>query len=165
MGNDQDVRWLEGDEMAAWRGFLAAHGRLLRVLDEELLADHGISMSDHEVLIRLSETDGGRLRMAELADDLILSRSGLTRRIDGLVKDGLVRRTTCDADRRGVWAELTEAGWARVEEVTPSHIRSVRAHFVDVLDAEELAVIARAVAKVAGGEDGWPANGSCGQPT
>ena len=142
--------------MRAWRALLGAQHRLSRVLDLELQAAHGTSLHDHEVLIILSEQPDGACRMADLADQVALSRSGLTRRVDRMAESGLVSRQPCPVDRRGVLARITEAGRQALEAATPVHVAGVRRHFVDVLASEELAVLAEALEKVA---CAWPGAG------
>src|SRR5271165_2426942 len=131
--------WLDELEMHAWRSLLRAHARLMGQLDAELQASQGISVADYGVLVQLSEEEGGCLRMSELAHRLLLSPSGLTRRLEGLVRAGLVERRQCPTDRRGSFAELTPAGLARLEAVAPDHVEQVRRHFVDRLSRRQLA--------------------------
>lgn len=153
--------------MRAWRALLGAQHRLQRVLDLELQAAHGTSLPDHEVLIVLSEQPDGACRMADLADLLALSRSGLTRRVDRMVDAGLVARERCPSDRRGIHARITAAGRQALERATPAHVASVRRHFVDTLEPAELAVLADALEKVAPGApcSGLvSSSGTCGQP-
>ncbi len=144
-----DPRWLSQDEMRAWRALLGAQHRLHRVLDLELQAALGTSLQDHEVLIVLSEQPDGACRMADLADLLALSRSGLTRRVDRMAGSGLVSRRRCSSDGRGVFARITQSGRQALEAATPVHVAGVRRHFVDVLSAGELALLAEALEKVA----------------
>ncbi|MER3418594.1 MAG: MarR family transcriptional regulator, partial [Chloroflexota bacterium] len=99
--------------LGAWRAFLEAHARLARRLDDELRAGHGISLAEYDALLQLARAPGRRLRMNQLADRVILSRSGITRLVDRLVAAGLVERTTCSTDARGAEAVLTEAGVER----------------------------------------------------
>lgn len=160
-----DIRWLTPHEMRAWRALLGAQHRLGRVLDLELQAAHDTTLADHEVLILLSEQPDGALRMADLADMLTISRSGLTRRVDRMVAAGLVLRERCASDGRGVLARLTPAGRQALEAATPVHVAGVRRHFVDVLDPGELDLLAEALEKVAvepPGTDPESANG--GEP-
>jgi DNA-binding MarR family transcriptional regulator len=142
------TRWLSEDEMRAWRAFLGSHTRLVRALDAELAAAVGTSLGDHEVLIVLSENDGA-MRMADLAATITLSRSGLTRRVDHLVKDGLVDRRKCPTDGRGVLAVLTDKGREQLERATPTHVDSVRRHFVDRFSRHELESLAAAHERIA----------------
>lgn len=130
--------WLSDDEQRAWRSMVSVHARLVARLDAELQAAHAISLHDYEVLVQLSEADGAALRMAELAERLFVSPSGLTRRLDGLVRDGLVRRQACLSDRRGTLAVLSQAGWAIVEQAAPTHVAAVRRFVFDPLDRRQL---------------------------
>ena len=134
--------------MHAWRSLLRAHARLIARLDADLQASQGMSVSDYGVLVQLSEEEGGRMRMSELADRLLLSPSGLTRRLDGLVHAGLVERHRCPTDRRGAFAVLTPAGHVRLQAVAPDHVEQVRRHFVDRLSRKQLEALADALDKV-----------------
>jgi len=149
MAATTDVRWLDPLEMRAWRSLLSAHARLLARLDDDLEASSGMSVADYAVLVHLSEADDGALRMSELADALLLSPSGLTRRLDGLVGAGLVERVKCPTDRRGAYAVLTDAGRARLHQVAPDHVEQVRRHFVDRLDRGQLEALADALGIIA----------------
>ena len=148
MGLDE-TRWLSPEEMRAWRALLGAQHRLGRVLDLELQAAHGTTLADHEVLIILSEQPDGCLRMADLADMLTISRSGLTRRVDRMAAAGLVARERCASDGRGVLARITDAGWRALEVATPVHVAGVRRHFIEALEPHELELLALALEKVA----------------
>jgi DNA-binding MarR family transcriptional regulator len=128
-------------ELAAWRGFLRVHAALGRALDAELRAVHGLSLSSYEVLIFLRAA-GGRLRMAELADGVLLSRSGITRLVDRLERSGLLVRDTCDSDRRGCFAVLTNAGEELVSRAWPTHLAGVRERFLSRFRDDELATLA-----------------------
>jgi DNA-binding MarR family transcriptional regulator len=144
--------WLDDLELRAWRSLLRAHARLLARLDAELQASKGMSVNDYGVLVQLSEEDGGRMRMSELAERLLLSPSGLTRRLDGLVRAGLVERRRCPTDRRGAYAVLTPAGHRRLESVAPDHVEQVRRHFVDRLTRAQLQAVADALDEIADGD-------------
>ena len=148
MSITRSTPWLDDVEMHAWRSLLRAHARLLARLDAELQASQGMSVTDYGVLVQLSEVNGGRMRMSELADRLLLSPSGLTRRLDGLVAAGLVERHRCPTDRRGAFAVLTSSGRARLEAAAPDHVVQVRTHFVDRLTRRQLEVLADALDKV-----------------
>jgi DNA-binding MarR family transcriptional regulator len=139
---------LNETEMRAWRGFIETATTLLATLDNELQIAHGLSAGDYEVLVNLSEAAEHSMRMTELAGRLHLSPSGMTRRVDGLVKGGLVERRRCDNDRRGSYAVLTDAGRKRLEQAAPTHVRGVREHFVDRLNDEQLENIALAISKI-----------------
>ena len=111
-----EPQWLDEDEMRLWRSFVEVSVRLLSTLDARLKAAAGVSFDDYEVLVHLSEAPDRRLRMAELSDRLIHSRSRLTQRVDRLARRGLVRREKCAGDRRGTWAVLTAEGLAALRE-------------------------------------------------
>ena len=113
-------------------------GRLLDRLDAELEANHGISLAEYEVLVHLSEASGQAMRMAELAVRQVVSPSGLTRRLDGLVRDGLVERRPCPSDRRGTLAVLTDTGRAKLEEAAPTHVTGVRRYVIGALEGGAL---------------------------
>jgi len=153
-------KWLNESEMQAWRGLITSTTGLLAVLDNELQAEHGLSLGDYEVLVFLSEAPGHAIRMSELAGRLHLSPSGITRRVDGLVRSGLVERQRCPNDRRGANAVLTALGAKTLEAAAPTHVRGVREYFVDRLgpaDLETLATLLAAIdvdeARAAGGCD------------
>ena len=133
-------KWLTPAEMKAWRGFIEVVGRLNIDL-EAGLAPFGLTLGDYQVLVYLSESPDHRMRMIDLAEMLVLSPSGLTRRLDGLVRAGYVVRSKCTEDKRVMWAELTDTGFRRLQEVAPSHVRSVRQHFIDRLDAHQVEAI------------------------
>lgn len=148
-GGVTTVYWLDDLEMQAWRSLLSAHSKLMSRLDAELQASQGMSVSDYGVLVQLSEAEGGHMRMSELADRLLLSPSGLTRRLDGLVRAGFVNRTRCPTDRRGAFAVLTDAGRTRLQQAAPDHVEQVRRHFVNRLTRRELESLVDALSKVA----------------
>lgn len=132
-----------------WRAVLEAHGALTRLCEQEMRADCGISLSWFDVLMHLSEADGHTMRMAELADRLLLSPSWLTRRIDGMEKAGLVRRRPAPDDRRGVYASLTPEGLDTFGQAARSHRRSIRMHFLAHLDPTEASTIESGMRRVA----------------
>ena len=136
-----------GRGVGAWRALMQAHATLMRQLATELVQETGLTLGDFDVLGQLA-TAGGELRMTELAARAFSSRSGMTRRIDRLVEEGLVWRTNADADARGVVVALTDAGVERLTETAPVHLRGVATRFVTPLDDEELAVLERALGKV-----------------
>jgi DNA-binding MarR family transcriptional regulator len=146
-------RPLSKRELAAWRGLLSAHSDLIAKLDAELESEHGLPLTTYEVLLQLADAPDSSLRMGELADRLYLSRSGLTRLIDRLVKAGLVERETCESDRRGLYAHLTDEGRRRFDAARPTHLHGVREHFLSQLDGEDLDNLAAAWSKL----DGDPA--------
>ena len=132
----------------AWQALIRAHATLMRQLATDLVDDIGLTLGDFDVLAQLGQA-GGELRMSELAAQAYSSRSGMTRRIDRLVDEGLVARTNTDVDGRGVVVGLTEAGVARLAEAAPAHLRRVRELFVERLSDGELAALASALEKVA----------------
>ncbi len=132
----------------AWRAFLRAHARVIRTLERELQDEERLALTDYDVLVQLARADERRLRMSELADELLLSRSGATRLVDRLVAEGLVERVMCDTDRRGQWASLTDAGLERLRRATPTHLRGVAQHFLDRLSDEELSSMEAALARI-----------------
>jgi len=125
-------------ELAAWRGLLEVHSGTIAQLDAELEQEHGMQLSSYEVLLHLNDAPDCALRMGQLAERLFLSRSGLTRLIDRLVKAGLVERAECESDRRGSYARLTAEGRARFEAARPTHLRGVREHFLSKLSGADL---------------------------
>jgi DNA-binding MarR family transcriptional regulator len=127
--------------MEAWQAFLRASIRLMERLDAELEV-HGLSLADYEILVHLSAEPTGELRMTELATRTLVSRSGLTRRLDRLVESGLVERRSCPTDRRGVLAVVTEAGCLRLEQAAPTHVAGVRQHFLSQLGGQDLTALA-----------------------
>jgi DNA-binding MarR family transcriptional regulator len=129
--------------LAAWRAFLRAHARVIRTLERELQDEERLALTDYDVLVQLARADERRLRMSELADGLLLSRSGATRLVDRLVAEGLVERVVCDTDRRGQWASLTDAGLERLRRASPTHLRGVAEHFLDRLSADDIAALER----------------------
>ncbi len=136
-----------GRGLGAWRSLLRAHATLMRQLETQLEDETGLALADFDVLAQLALADG-ELRMTELANRALISRSGMTRRIARLVDRGLVRRSGVDGDARGVVVALTEAGVARLTETTPVHARGVAEYFVSRLDDDELAVLESALDKV-----------------
>lgn len=133
--------------LAAWQALLRAHATLLRRLEGDLEKETGLALADFDVLAQLALA-GGHLRMTELADRALISRSGMTRRVARLVQVGLVRRTNADADARAVVVALTDAGMARLTETMPVHVRGIAKLFVAKLGDQELAVLESALDKV-----------------
>ncbi len=133
--------------LAAWGTLLEAHATLMRQLQTDLVNKTGLDLNDFDVISQLARAGGG-LRMTELAARAFSSRSGLTRRVDRLVEEGLVSRSTADGDARGVVVTLTDAGVARLSETVPIHLRAVAELFIAKLDNQELALLERALKKV-----------------
>ena len=129
---------LTASESGAWRGLLRAHAGLVKALDGELEAAHGLGLSSFEVLLRLEGAPERRMRMCELAESALLSRSGLTRLVDRLERDGFVARDSCPHDARGSFAVLTESGAQIVAVARATYIEGVRRHFLARFSAAEL---------------------------
>jgi DNA-binding MarR family transcriptional regulator len=129
-------------ELAAWRGFLRTHARLVRHLDRRLTDEQGLATSTYEVLLRLAEAPRGTMRMKDIADSLLLSRSGLSRVVDELERKGYVERQSCPSDARGTEAVITRNGRGAFRKAQRSHLRSVRAEFLDKLSDEQLRELA-----------------------
>lgn len=136
------THWLTPDEMRTWRAMVQLIVELQAEQEEALTRDHGITEGEYSVLVHLSEADGHRLRMCDLAQALRLSPSGLTRRIDGLVRQGLVAREPSPCDRRAMLAVLTADGMHKLEAAAPTHVAAVRESFIDHLDPKQLQALA-----------------------
>jgi DNA-binding MarR family transcriptional regulator len=143
-----EVKQLNDRELAAWRGFLQLHAALVRELDRELEEAHGLPLTHYEVLIRLYLAPDNRMRMSDLASSVLLSQSGVTRLVDRLERAGYVARHQCAADRRVLYAQLTETGRARLLEARPTHLAGVRARFLAHFDDAELDELAAAWERV-----------------
>lgn len=135
--------------LAPWRAFLLAHARVVRRLDEELRAEHDLTIGEYDALVTIARAPERRIRMRQLADEVILSKSGVTRLIDRLVDDGLVERSACASDARGAEAVLTERGLARLRAASKTHLRGIQEHFLAILDDGDLAVVERTMSTVA----------------
>jgi DNA-binding MarR family transcriptional regulator len=138
------LRELEPAELAAWRGMLRVHAALVKALDAELLRAHDLPLISYEVLITLDAAPDRRRRMAELADSVLLSRSGTTRLVDRLVRDGLIERENCVDDGRGSYAVLTARGAELLAQARATHLEGVRERFVRHLSDDELRALAGA---------------------
>lgn len=140
---------LGAEELRAWRGLLRAHASLAKLVDAELERLHSLPMTSYEVLKRLEEADMGRMRMCDLADQAQMSRSGLTRLVDRLERDGLLERCSCEHDARGAYACLTDAGRSKLSAACSTHLAVVREHFLSRFSAEELGALAEMWERVA----------------
>lgn len=151
--------------MVAWRAFLHAHAAIMRQLEDELEWEESLSLADFDVLVQLATAPDHRLRMSELAERALLSRSGMTRRVDRLEGVGMVARRDCDIDRRGAFAVLTAAGLGRLRSALPAHLDGIQRHFVAHLDEADLVAVARAMARLAGADGrAHTAAGACVLP-
>ena len=134
---------IKTDKLEAWRLFLRSHSTITRRLDADLIAAHGLTLHDYEVLIYLSWAPDGRMRPSDLTDMVILTRSGVTRLLAGLEEAGLVRREACPSDRRVIYATLTEEGHAKLDAARPTHRQGVSELFTERFDDEELDTLRR----------------------
>jgi DNA-binding MarR family transcriptional regulator len=129
---------LDREELSAWRGLLRAHAGLTRELDAELTREHDLPLSSYEVLLFLADAEDGRMRMSELADSVLLSRSGLTRLVDRLERQGLLKRERCESDARGLFAEITPEGRRVFDAARHTHLDGVRKLFLSRFSRAEL---------------------------
>jgi len=153
------TRWLDETEQAAWRAWIEVMRLLPNHLEDRLHERHGLTLTDYQVLVEVSESDEHRLRMTELSHRTQLSKSRLSHQIGRMERTGLVLRTQCPEDRRGQWVELTEPGWTVLRAAAPGHVGDVRELFFDQLDEEQTAVFAAALRSVADKLDKSPATG------
>ena len=130
------TRWLNPREMKTWRSYIIASRRLLEALETDL-EGHDLSMADYEVMAQLSEAPGRRMRMSELAELAMISKSRLSHRMKVMEKAGWIKREECAEDRRGYWAVMTEKGWRAIVAAAPDHVASVRMRFIDQLSTKE----------------------------
>ncbi|MCD0448049.1 MarR family transcriptional regulator [Actinocorallia sp. API 0066] len=136
-------------DLAVWRTLLRAQVHISRRLHQDLVSAHDLALGSYDVLQQLAEQPDGRLRMNDLADRVLLSRSGLTRLADRLQREGLLRRESCASDARGLFAVITLAGRERLQRATATHHRGVREHLIDRLDAAEMAQLRAILDKLA----------------
>jgi DNA-binding MarR family transcriptional regulator len=140
---DEDVAWLDRDQQRSWRAYLVGTTLLMDRLDRDLREQHQLSMPEYEIMVRLSEAEGHRLRMASLADSVSHSRSRVTHTVTRMERAGLVARDACLSDGRGVEAVLTEHGLAVLAEAAPTHVAGVRRLLVDLVDDEDFEAVGR----------------------
>jgi DNA-binding MarR family transcriptional regulator len=144
-----NTRWLSAEQQRSWRAYLVGTTLLTERLDRDLRERHDLSLPEYEVLVRLSETSDGRLRMAELADSLSHSRSRVTHTVARMEVEGLIIRTSCPSDRRGVLAEMTDKGYEVLREAAHTHVTGVREYLVDAADTADFAAVGRVFDSVA----------------
>lgn len=144
-----EPRWLTSDQQAHWRAYLVGSARLTSALDAQLEADAGLSLSEYEVLVRLSEVPDRSKRMSRLADEVVHSRSRLTHTVSRMEARGLVERVRCSEDGRGVNCAMTDAGWRTLVDAAPGHVAAVREFLVDLLTDEQFAALGEAMSVVA----------------
>lgn len=143
-------KWLDPEEMKAWRLYITTSVDLMRALEDDV-RPFGLTMGDYQLLAMISEAPDRRLRMCDLADQLRLSRSGLTRRMDGVLSNAWVARVQDETDRRVAYAELTTKGWNLLRQVAPIHLKSVRRLMIDHLTRAEVKAIGSAFEKISRG--------------
>ena len=134
--------------MRAWRNYVVGASMLADRLHRELQDGHGVSLADYEVLVRLSEQPGRRMRMSQLADEVASSKSRVSHQVARMEREGLLRRRECPEDGRGVFAELTGEGMALLETSAPTHVEGVREHMIDLLSREEQEVVAKVFERI-----------------
>ncbi|GAA4238823.1 MarR family transcriptional regulator [Actinomadura meridiana] len=143
-----EPRWLDASQQRDWRAYVDGSVRLTEIMDRDLKARHGLSVSEYEILVRLSEAPDRRLRMAELAENASQSRSRLSHTCSRLESKGLVKRDSCPNDKRGVYAHLTEDGFDALDRAARDHVETVRAFFIDAIDPKDLEAVGRAFSLV-----------------
>ncbi len=143
MSSVNDVPWLDSEQQRTWRAYIMGSELLQHELDHELREEHEISLSEYEILVRLSEADAGRMRMAVLADSMCHSRSRVTHTVARMERGGLVRRVASNSDGRGIEAVMTDEGRRVLVAAAPTHVRGVRAHLVDLASPEDFAALGR----------------------
>lgn len=148
---------LQGAALEAWRSYLQSHASIVRVLDSELVSEHGITTRDYEVMLYLAQDPERRLAMSALAERTRLTRSGITRLVDGLVAAGYVQRVACPNDARVSYARLTEAGHDKLSSAGCSHVRSIQRLFFEHFSPAEIAVLAQLLSRLPGAQ----ASGQC----
>ncbi|RDI17224.1 MarR family transcriptional regulator [Rhodococcus sp. AG1013] len=136
------MAWLGADEMRAWRGFIDGSQRLMDVLNRELETGHDMSLAEYRILVMLSESPDGSLRMSDLADGVLSSRSRLTHQIRRMEAEGMVERSQCVEDGRGVLAVITDEGRRRLGEAAPTHLSGVRHYLINLLSKSEMRMLA-----------------------
>lgn len=149
--SEQMVR---GAQLDAWQRLLRAHCIMLRTLDAELQSEHQMTISDYDVLVSLREAPDGQLRMSDLSRSTLLTRSGMTRLIQGLERDGLVERASCPSDARVSWVQLSSEGRARLSAARSTHHAGIRRLFADHVDETEAATLAELLGRIPGVADG-----------
>jgi DNA-binding MarR family transcriptional regulator len=152
--SDDATSSLEGAALEAWRSYLQSHATILRLLDAELVSEHAITTRDYEVLLYLAQAPDRRLPMSALAESTMLTRSGITRLVDGLVAGGFIQRTSCPSDARVSYAELTDEGLAKLRSAGCTHVGSIRRLFLEHFDPEEIGRLADLLSRLPGAQRG-----------
>jgi DNA-binding MarR family transcriptional regulator len=144
-----ETRWLSDEQQRSWRAFIIGTTLLTDTLDRELRQAHGLSLGEYEILVRLSESPGRTLRMAQIADSMQHSRSRVTHTVSRMEKAGLIDRCAAEGDRRGVEARMTDKGWDLLVEAANTHVTGVREHFVDLATEADFATLGTVMNAVA----------------
>ncbi|HWD74851.1 MAG TPA: MarR family transcriptional regulator [Solirubrobacteraceae bacterium] len=147
---------LEGAALDAWRSYLQSHASIVRVLDAELDAAHGMTTRDYQVLLYLSQAEGGHLPMSALAESTMLTRSGITRLVDGLVEAGWIERVACPNDARVSYAQLTDRGCEKLRAAGCTHVASIRRLFLENFSPGEIEQLASLLSRLPGAQPGRP---------
>jgi DNA-binding MarR family transcriptional regulator len=145
---------LDGAALEAWRSYLKSHASILRALDADLIGQHNMTSRDYEVLLYLSQAPDRRLPMSALAESTMLTRSGITRLIDGLVANELIERISCPNDARVSYAHLTDAGYEKLRAAGCTHVASIRKLFLEHFSAEEIDQLASLLSRLPGAGGG-----------
>jgi DNA-binding MarR family transcriptional regulator len=148
---------LDGVALEAWRSYIQSHASILRALDAELVAVHSMTTRDYQVLLYLAQAPDRKLPMSALAERTMLTRSGITRLIDGLVESGLIERVSCTNDARVSYANLTDAGYEKLREAGCTHVSSIRRLFLEHFSSDELEQLGLLLSRLPGAQTG----GSC----
>ena len=143
-------------ELVPFVNFLRAHAAVVRELSSELVSAHGLTINDFEVLLRLSRADGSRMRRVDLAQEVLLTPSGITRLLEGLERSGFVERVACKEDLRVSYAQLTTAGRTKLRAAGKTHVAGIHRLFLDHFDADERAVLGELLGRLTDGDDGEP---------
>jgi DNA-binding MarR family transcriptional regulator len=149
-----DTSRLEGEALEAWRSYLQSHATILRLLDAELVSEHGITTRDYEVLLYLAQAPDRKLPMSALAESTMLTRSGITRLVDGLVAGGFIERAACPNDARVSYAQLTDEGLTKLRNAGCTHVRSIGRLFLEHFSPEETAQLAALLGRLPGAGGG-----------
>jgi DNA-binding MarR family transcriptional regulator len=144
-----ETRWLDSEQQRSWRAYIIGSTLLQDILDRELRQAHGVSLGEYEILVRLSESPGRTLRMAQIAESMQHSRSRVTHTVSRMEKAGLIERCAAEGDRRGVEARMTDKGWDLLVRAAPTHVTGVCEHFVDLATDEEFTTMGRLMDAVA----------------
>ena len=148
---------LDGAALGAWRSYLQSHAGIVRELDADLIVQHGLTVRDYEVLLYLAQADGRKLPMSALSESTMLTRSGITRLIDGLVGQGWIERVSCSSDARVSYARLTDTGYEKLREAGCTHVAGIQRLFLDNFSADELELLAGLLSRLPGA----PLAGAC----